>query len=204
MTDEHVSTVVQRYLDELAVGAEATPLIRGLLDSAVERLRLLCAIQLTRHYPRLARPPLNLDADEMLSAVVERLIKALQGIRPTHVRQFFALANKHIRWELNDLVRRLDEQAPDAPLEAEAAAPDPSGSQLNPTARRILEAIERLPDQQREIFELIRIQGLTYSEAADVAGVSIKTVQRRLHSGLILLSDELCDLGPVPLAPNSP
>jgi RNA polymerase sigma-70 factor (ECF subfamily) len=29
--------------------------------------------------------------------------------RPTNVRQFFALANQHLRWELNDLARRLDE-----------------------------------------------------------------------------------------------
>ena len=46
----------------------------------------------------------------MLSAVVERLLKALREARPTTVRQFFALACQHTRWELNDLARRLDTQ----------------------------------------------------------------------------------------------
>ncbi|MGC3971204.1 MAG: hypothetical protein QM775_28855 [Pirellulales bacterium] len=136
MNDEQVSAVVQRYLDELAGGEQATLVIRALLDSAVQRLRMLCAIQLSRHYPRLAKPPLNLDPDEMLSAVVERLIKALQQVRPSHVRQFFALANKHIRWELNDLARRLDEQEPDARLVEEVAVvPDEAArSSIRPRA----------------------------------------------------------------------
>jgi len=34
--------------------------------------------------------------------VVERLIKAMRGYRPQTVRHFFALANQHMRWELND------------------------------------------------------------------------------------------------------
>ncbi len=57
-------------------------------------------------YPRLTRPPLNLERDEVLGAVVERLLKALHAIRPRSVREFFALANQHMRWELNDLARR--------------------------------------------------------------------------------------------------
>jgi len=35
----------------------------------------LCAALLHRSYPRLTRPPLNLQADELLGAVVERLLK---------------------------------------------------------------------------------------------------------------------------------
>ena len=66
---------------------------------------------LFRHYPRLTRPPLNLQPDEMLSAVVERMLKAMRSVRPENARQFFALANQHMRWELNDLARRLDHQA---------------------------------------------------------------------------------------------
>jgi hypothetical protein len=49
-----------------------------------------------------------LEADEVLGAVVERLLKAMREIRPGTVRQFFALANQRMRWELNDLARRLD------------------------------------------------------------------------------------------------
>jgi hypothetical protein len=37
--------------------------------------------------------------DELLSSVVERLLKAMREVRPPTVRQFFALANQHMRWE---------------------------------------------------------------------------------------------------------
>jgi hypothetical protein len=110
MSEGNTSAAVQRYLDELAGDAPAEPVIRALLDRAVRRLHQLCAALLHRGYPRLTRPPLNLQPDEMLSAVVERLLKALREARPTTVRQFFALASQHTRWELNDLARRLDEQ----------------------------------------------------------------------------------------------
>jgi RNA polymerase sigma-70 factor (ECF subfamily) len=57
----------------------------------------------------LTLPPLNLQPDELLGAVLERLLKALGTVRPQTVRQYFALVNQHMRWELNDLARRLDE-----------------------------------------------------------------------------------------------
>src|SRR5215475_13177715 len=119
MTEPHTTLAVQQYLDEL-VGVEgdtpAEPIIRALLARAVRRLELLCRKFLYHSYPRLAKPPLNLEAEEVLSAVVERLLKAMGEVRPKDVRQFFSLANQHIRWELNDLARRLDQRNIAAPL----------------------------------------------------------------------------------------
>jgi RNA polymerase sigma-70 factor (ECF subfamily) len=42
----------------------------------------------------------------------------------------------------------------------------------------------------------VRIQGLTQPEAAELVGVSTKTVQRRLNRSLLLLTKELDDLRP--------
>jgi RNA polymerase sigma-70 factor (ECF subfamily) len=203
VTADHTTDVVQRFLDELAGirgDAPAEPVIRALMSSAVNRLQLLCGTLLFRSYPRLTRPPLNLQADEMLSAVVERLLKAMRQVRPQTVRQFFALANQHMRWELNDLARRLDEQAPAVELRDSVvpAPPESTGSQVSPNTRRILDAIEHLPQDEREVFSLVRIQGMTQGEAADVLGVSAKTVQRRLNRGLLLLTNGLGDLLPAP------
>ncbi len=107
------------------------------------------------------------------------------------------LVNQHMRWELNDLARRLDKQPVPMELNAEKLpAPPSSGSLLTAGGRRMLQAIDALPEEEREAFDLVRIQGLTQVEAADVLGVSAKTVQRRLNRALLLLAKELKDLRP--------
>jgi RNA polymerase sigma-70 factor (ECF subfamily) len=195
--DENTTYVVQRYLDALAADTPAEPIIRAVLDQSVRRLHLLCARLLYRSYPRLTQPPLNLQADELLSAVAERLLKALREARPENVRQFFALANQHMRWELNDLARRLDEQPSAVELrEGQVPAPASSGSGLTPNGRRMLEAIENLPEEEREAFCLVRVQGMTQTEAAQVLGVAAVTVKRRMNRGLRLLTEKLADLRP--------
>jgi RNA polymerase sigma-70 factor (ECF subfamily) len=129
--------------------------------------------------------------------VAERLLKALREARPRTVRQLFALANQHMRWELNDLARRLDDQPAGVELsEGLVPAPATSDSGLTPEGRRMLQAIGDLPEDEREAFDLVRIQGLTQVEAANVLSVSIKTVQRRLNRALLILAEELDDLGP--------
>jgi RNA polymerase sigma-70 factor (ECF subfamily) len=195
MVSNHTTAVVQRYLDALAEEAPADPLIRALLDRAVGRLEMLCGHMLFRTYPRLRRPPLNLRTDEVLGAVVERLLRALRAVRPRTARGFFALANRHITWELNDLARRLDAQPDDVEL-CEVPVPASSGSGLTPSARRILEAIDGLPVDEREAFCLVRVQGLMQGEAAEVQGVSIRTVQRRLDRAVWTLAKELDHLRP--------
>jgi RNA polymerase sigma-70 factor (ECF subfamily) len=195
MPDENSTAVVQRYLDSLNGEAPAEPVIRPLLDGAFLRLQRLCATLLYHDYPRLTYPPLNLQPDELLSAVVERLLKALREARPRTVREFFALAGQHMRWELNDMARRLDNQPVAVELrEWQLSAPASSGCGLSPDGRRMLEAIDGLPEDEREAFDLVRIQGLTYDEAAELLGVVPRTVQRRLDRGLRLLTERLGDL----------
>ena len=197
MEEDRTTAVIQQHLDELAGDAPAEPVVRALLDRAVHRLHHLCSTLLHRSYPRLTKPPLNLHADEMLGAVVERLLKALQEARPGTVRQFFALAGQHMRWELNDMARRLDERPPTVELH-DGLVPAPCGSDsgLTPDGRRMIAAIDGLPADEREAFDLVRIQGLSQAEAAEVLGVSVMTVNRRLNRGLRLLADLLRDLRP--------
>jgi RNA polymerase sigma-70 factor (ECF subfamily) len=195
--DQRTTVAVQSYLDALAGGAPAEPVIRDLLNRSAGRLHLLCCSLLYHSYPRLTRPPLNLQAEEMLSAVVERLLKAMREVQPQNVRQFFGLANRHMRWELNDIARRLDEQSAVLGLqESGVQAPMSSGSVISVNTRRMLEAIESLPEEEREVFELLRIQDMSYAETAQVLGVSESTVHRRLNRGLVSLEEKLADLRP--------
>ena len=197
MDQGNTTIEVQNYLQELGGDAPSEPIVRALLERSAARLQLLCTTMLVRRYPRLMRPPMSLQSEEMLSAIVERLLKAMRSVHPETPRQFFALANRHMRWELNDLARRLDQQA-QLPEIYEDAIPSPetSGSVLGTDAIRMLEAIENLPDEEREVFELVRIQGITQGETAELLQVSSKTVQRRLNRGLVILSEKLSDLRP--------
>ena len=215
MDEASTTLAVQHYLDELAGGAPAEAgrgcgvpphdqIVRALLDRAARRLHQLCAGVLHRNYPRLTRPPLNLRADEMLGAVVERLLRALREARPGTVRQFFALATQHMKWELLGMTQCLDLQPPAAELrDGLIPAPAASDTGLTPDARRMLAAIDNLPEGEREAFDLVRIQGMSQAEAARVLGVSVMTVNRRLNRGLKLLTRALSDLRPTENVPGS-
>jgi RNA polymerase sigma factor (sigma-70 family) len=201
MDSTGTTLAVQGYLDQLAglkADTPVEPVVQGLLATAAGRLHHLCATLLYRSYPRLTKAPLNLQSEEMLSAVVERLMKALRKAPPGNVRQFFQIANQHMRWELNDLARRLDEHTRVVNLGDDAvAAPEASASQLSPVARRMFTAIDELPEEEREVFELVRFQGMTHAEAAELLGIAQKTVQRRLNRALLLLTQKLGDLQPI-------
>ncbi len=197
MEHEPTTVVVQRYLDELARDNPSESVVRALLERSACRLRRLSVLFLAKSYPRLMKPPMSLEAEDLLGAVAERLMKALREARPMSVRQYFALAGQHMRWELNDLARRLDEQPEAIELRDDLAlAPGSSDTSLSSDGRRMLAAIDGLPEEEREAFDLIRIQGLTAPEAAEVLGVSESTVKRRLRKGVTNLAEVLDDLRP--------
>jgi RNA polymerase sigma-70 factor (ECF subfamily) len=206
MPEEPTTAVIQRYLDALSEDTASEPAVRELLERAVGRLRLLCATLLHKSYPRLTRPPVNLETDELLGGVVAGFLAALRATCPRTVRQFFGLAAQHMRWQLNDLARRLDERPAVAVLAESgvAAPPESAASCLTPDGRRMLGEIDRLPEDEREAFDLVRIQGLTRLEAAGVIGVSEKTVQRRLNRARLLLAERLADLHPTTPGGSTP
>jgi hypothetical protein len=82
MSDGATTAAVQRYLDQLAGDGPAEPIVRALLDRAVRRLHQLCAAVLYRGYPRLTRPPLNLQAAELLGCSSRTVKRRLdRGVR---------------------------------------------------------------------------------------------------------------------------
>ena len=189
MKEGNTTASIQQHLDQLGAEIPDGESVRVLLERSATRLSVLCGNLLHRRYTRLTCPPLNLSADELLSAVIERLIKAMREAKPNSVRQYFALAGQHMRWELNDLARRLDSEKPlgtiDENLIADLA---PSDSQLYDLCKQIFEEIDALPVEQREVFELVRIQGLPVSEVARILNVTDVTVRRRLSRALSGLS----------------
>ncbi len=58
---------------------------------------------------------------------------------------------------------------------------------------RLEEAIARLPERRRAVFELCFLQDLTYREAAEVLGISPKTVENQMTQALRQLRTALAD-----------
>jgi len=64
-------------------------------------------------------------------------------------------------------------------------------------ANKIEEAIGRLPERGKTIFNLSRDDGLTYREIADVLDISVKTVETQMGRSLKKLREYLSDYLPM-------
>jgi RNA polymerase sigma-70 factor (ECF subfamily) len=141
------------------------------------------------------------QTDDVFQGAMVRLCRALGAVSPATPREFFRLAALQIRRELIDLARRHFGPAGDAahraPQRADGALGEPADSTLDPTQLSawgdLHEQIGALPDDEREVFDLVWYQELTHSEAADVLNVSTKTIQRRWHAACLRLHDALGD-----------
>ena len=78
--------------------------------------------------------------------------------------------------------RRRHEAAPEPDVEAlEDAAPDPRASlETKATVEAVRQAIAALPVDYREVVVLRELEGLSYREIAEVAGIPLGTVMSRL------------------------
>ena len=65
---------------------------------------------------------------------------------------------------------------------------------------RIVEALEKLPDQCRLVFKLSRSEELKYSEIAEQLRISVKTVENHMGKALRIMREELKDYLPVVIA----
>ena len=62
------------------------------------------------------------------------------------------------------------------------------------TVAKIEQAIDTLPAQCKEVFELVRMEGLTYQEVADKLGISINTVRTQITRAMNKLRELLGNL----------
>jgi RNA polymerase sigma-70 factor (ECF subfamily) len=81
----------------------------------------------------------------------------------------------------------LGEQTADSRASVERSA---TGTQIK---ERILAAVERLPEDQREVFLLRELSNLPFKEIAEITGVPENTVKSRMRYALERLQAELSD-----------
>ena len=179
------TTAMQRLLDAPSLTNEGV--FNELLLRASERLRVLARRKL-RGFPALRR---WVETDDVLQQSMLRLYRALKQVRPATVGEFFGLAGLQIRRELHDLHRHhfgphgvgANHQT-DGESRLPAVAED---TEMPVGWDRLHQMIEALPDEERAVVDLLFVSELTQEEAAQVLGVSLRTVKRRWQSARLRL-----------------
>ena len=187
MAEKNQLTVIQDCLDRLRLGDASAQ--SALLECSCERLNRL-ARKMIKGFPRVHRWE---QTDDVLQNALVRLRRALETTSPESVRSFLNLAAVQIRRELIDLARHYDgptgmaahhesqaltDGMRESPVDRAAAAETNDPGCLEAWGR-FHQCVESLADEDREVFDLLWYQGLTQGEAAEVLGLSEKTVNRR-------------------------
>ena len=151
-----------------------------------------------RRYPHVRRWE---ETDDLLQAALVRLHRGLDEVRPEDVPHFDNLAATQIRRELIDLARSYHgPEGLGANHQTDGTDPGPRLAQVAEGAWRpdsleewtaFHEAVERLPDEERRVMDLLWYRGLSHAQAAEALGVATKTVQRRWASARLMIRDAL-------------
>jgi RNA polymerase sigma-70 factor (ECF subfamily) len=189
------TSVLQRCLDRVQAGDLTAR--DELIERAQQRLRRL-TFKMLEDFPRL-RP--RADLDDVFQNAMLRLCRSLEDVTPGSVRVFFRLAALQIRRELIDLARHYFGPAGLAacvqgnPVDSSAPTQDPSDHSLDPARLAVWtdfhRQVELLPEDEREVFDLLWYQDLPQPEAAVLLGVDVRTIRRRWLSARLKLSTAL-------------
>jgi RNA polymerase sigma-70 factor (ECF subfamily) len=187
------TTQLHLWVDRIRAGDMACreELLRGVWDR-LERL----AHKMFRRFPRVGR---WVEAADVLQNALLRLLRALEQVRPESMRAFFGLAAEQMRRELLDLARHFlgpqglgTHHLSLAPVpEGEPNPHDPPDATDDPADldrwRAFHEEVARLPEEEREVVDLLFYHGWTQIEVAELLQVSPRTVQRRWGAALVKL-----------------
>jgi len=149
------------------------------------------------HYAHLVRMAESLVreralAEEVAQEVMLELwrrretLELEQTFRAYLLRSTRNRALNHIRHQR--IVARETEAASLEPRHSPSAEDVTLGLELE---RAVRDAIDGLPDNCREVFQMSRDQGLRYAEIAAVLEISVKTVEKRMGRALAELRERL-------------
>lgn len=146
-------------------------------------------------------------ADELLQDVFLRIIKSADSYTPTAKFTTWAYtiarnacidaARSRSRADLHSLQRSIDgddgDQTHQDRLVDEEARSGGVDSDRHRFRDELQQALERLPEKQREVFVLREISGLTFREVAEVVDAKTPTVKSRMRYALKTLRGELAE-----------
>ena len=145
--------------------------------------------QLAALLPRLRRFAHSLsrdaaDADDLTQATIERALRSRDRWQPGSRLDSWSYRIMRNLW-IDTVRSRSRRDRVEAPAEeADRLGEDPTASMdAAVDLSRMMAAMERLPDEQREVVALILIEGFGYRETAEMLDVPIGTVSSRLVRG---------------------
>lgn len=163
----------------------------------------LCAIahRMISAYPQVRRWE---ETEDVLQEALIRLQRALKEVKPDSVAGFFGLVTTLVRRTLIDFARhyygvygigakhqsgQLEQNSQGEMLVERLGKSEPPEDLDDWSAFH--DAIEKLPDDERETFGLVWYAGLTQSHVGKVLGISSRTVIRRMNRARIMLNNLL-------------
>lgn len=186
------TTAIQRCIERLNANEKSAR--EELLQITRDRLLAMVRTQM----PQSARLRRWEQSDDVLQNVLLRLLRCLDQVSIASPREFFRLAATSMRRELIDLARHhyralgpaknhatpCNGEGPAQGVDYDDAAKLLSWAELH-------EFIAELPEDLREVFDLLWYHDLTKKEVAGILGVCTKTVTRRWFEALDRLGDYL-------------
>ena len=195
------TTYLQRQIDRLKLGDLAAR--DDLIRHAGERLQHLTR-KILHDFRRVRKYE---DTSDVLQNAMMRMLRRLQSAPPTTVPEFFQLAAREIRCTLIDLARHyygplgagVNEQPPPEALNSNGSASPLEISDRRNEPSQLMDwtefhrVVEALPDDERQVVDLLWYHGMTQEEAAQVLDLSLSTLKRRWMAARLRLQAILPD-----------
>jgi RNA polymerase sigma-70 factor (ECF subfamily) len=138
--------------------------------------------RLRRFAHALTRSPA--DADDLVQTAIERALRSQGQWQPGTRLDSWVYRIMRNLWIDTVRSRSRKERFEAPPEEAEQVGEDPSGTvEASADLKRVMGAIQQLPEEQREVVALILIEGFGYKEVSEMLDLPIGTVSSRLVRG---------------------
>lgn len=194
--DTGTAVVVQVCLDRLRADDEVAwaVLQEFTFAQVIKKCELIIRSKVTRNNPVITENGLAAD-------VYLRLDKAMREKKsavPTTAREYFGLAARNIRWQITDLLRKPKNDQEEAGIFLDLAqSTGVSTETLNLEVwSKFWLAVAELPEEQREVFDLIWINELSQYETAEQLGLKRDRVKDLWRSIKIKIAEECVEVLP--------
>lgn len=141
----------------------------------------------------------NADAEDLVQETLLRSYRAIERFDGRYPRAWLLtiMRNANINRARKKTPDLLDD--PDLTFERSirfAETHTPEDTVVDPVFDAVVqEAFDRLPDNFRQVIELVDLEGLAYQAAADLIDIPVGTVMSRLHRARKRIREEIAERG---------